>query len=540
MMEKTIVMNKNANKKMKANNLCNKILTLIIVLLCFSIFTACSTTEDGHTHSYVLKNNAYFHWLECNCGNIEKQSEHNFTDGDCNCGAISPHTHDYTMLESDSSKHWYECSCGAKKDETLHNYSTLKNDSSKHWYECSCGAKQNEVNHVEENEKCKICNFVFVATDGILYDYSSDKTYAEVIGYSGTETNIRIASTYQGVPIKSIYNAAFKNSNITSAVIPNSVTSIGKEAFYDCYSLTSVTIGDSVTSIGEQAFYSCDSLTSVEIPNSVISIGEDAFRDCNSALYTTENNLKYVKSNGNNYYVLIEATNKNFSTYSINSNTKYIACGVFNNCERLSTITIPDSVTSIGDNAFFGCDSLTSVVIGDSVTSIGDYAFYYCNSLTSVTIGDSVTSIGEQAFYSCDSLTSVNYTGTIDSWAQIEFNNYSSNPLYYAKNLYINNELVTEANITTATKINAYTFYNCDSLTSVTIGDSVTSIGDYAFDYCNSLTSITFSDTSTWYRTTSSSNCYNKTGGTQTSVTNSSTNATYFKSTYEDYYWYKL
>ncbi|MBR4873538.1 MAG: leucine-rich repeat protein, partial [Clostridia bacterium] len=72
-------------------------------------------------------------------------------------------------------------------------------------------------------------------------------------------------------------------------------------------------------------------------------------------------------------------------------------------------------------------------------------------------------------------------------------------------------------------------------LTSVTIPDSVTSIGKYAFSGCSNLTSITFEDTSTWYRTTSSS----YSGGTSTSVTSPSTNATYFTPTYVAYYWYK-
>lgn len=72
--------------------------------------------------------------------------------------------------------------------------------------------------------------------------------------------------------------------------------------------------------------------------------------------------------------------------------------------------------------------------------------------------------------------------------------------------------------------------------TSVVIPDSVTTIGYHAFEGCSSLTSITFKDTNTWYKTTDSS----YTGGTQTSVTNASNNATYFKSTYSAYYWYKL
>ena len=262
-----------------------------------------------------------------------------------------------------------------------------------------------------------------------------------------------------------------------------------------------------------------------------------------------------------------------------------ISSGAFRDSSSLTSVVIGDSVTSIGDRAFSVCSSLTSVVIGDSVTSIGEWAFYDCSKLTSVVIGDSVTSIGEAAFFYCGSLTSVNYTGTIDQWAQIAFGDYAANPLLYAKKLYINGELVTQANITTATKINSCAFYNCDSLTSITIpnsvtsidpyafydcdsltsvvigdsvtsigdyaffgcskltsvviGDSVTSIGFYAFNSCSSLTSVTFEDTSTWYRTMSRSDWQNKTGGTATSVTTPTTNDDYLKSKYEVYYWYK-
>ncbi|MCI6146765.1 MAG: leucine-rich repeat protein [Bacteroidales bacterium] len=126
-------------------------------------------------------------------------------------------------------------------------------------------------------------------------------------------------------------------------IIPNSVTSIGDYAFYNCKSLQSITIPNSVTSIGNDAFSGCESLQSITIPNSVTSIGDKAFRWCNS----------------------------------------------------LQSVTIPNSVTSIGDNAFFWCKSLQSVTIPNSVTSIGDYAFNWCKSLQSVTIPNSVTSIGD-------------------------------------------------------------------------------------------------------------------------------------------------
>ena len=70
-----------------------------------------------------------------------------------------------------------------------------------------------------------------------------------------------------------------------------------------------------------------------------------------------------------------------------------IGNSAFDNCRRLTDITIPKSVTSIGNYAFYNCSSLTSITIPDSVTSIGDYAFFYCYQLTSITLSDSVTSI---------------------------------------------------------------------------------------------------------------------------------------------------
>ena len=154
--------------------------------------------------------------------------------------------------------------------------------------------------------------------------------------------------------------------------IPNSVTSIGDGAFFDCESLISIHIPDSVTSIGYEAFGNCENLTSIHIPDSVTCIGDHAFSDC-----------------------------YNLTSIHIPNSVTSIGHEAFRGCVKLTSIHIPDSVTSIGNGAFVGCKSLKSIHIPNSVTSIGKNAFWGCKNLTSIHIPDSVTSIGDSAFHNC-------------------------------------------------------------------------------------------------------------------------------------------
>ena len=270
--------------------------------------------------------------------------------------------------------------------------------------------------------------------------------------------------------VTSIGIAAFRASDLTSIFIPNSVVSIGSEAFFQCNGLTSVIIPNSVTSIGSSAFYDCTGLTSVTIGNSVTSIGSYAFEDCSGLTsITIPNSVTSIgnKVFGNTAWYNNQADgilyldncclgykgDKPIGVFSIKEETRLICSMAFQDCTGLTSITIPNSVTSIGSSAFCGCTGLTSITIPNSVTEIGFGTFAHCAGLTSITIPNSVTFIGDGAFEDCTSLTQVVIPNSV-------------------------------------TLIDFFAFQNCTGLTSVIVGKSVNSIKEYAFACAENLEKI--------------------------------------------------
>ena len=239
---------------------------------------------------------------------------------------------------------------------------------------------------------------------------------------------------------------------MTSVTIPNSVTSIGGEAFRDCSQLSDVyCYAKNVPSTSSNAFYSSNyKNATLHVPAaSIDNYNETApwsdFKDI----------VELPPFSGK---VEIDRIN-----YELNGETKQATVIKKSSGEYSGEVVIPESVvyegttysvTSIGLRAFFRCEALTSVTIGNSVTSIGDEAFSCCSGLISGTIGNSVESIGGAAFYDCSGLTSVTIPNSV-------------------------------------TSIEYQAFCYCSGLTSVTIPNSVTSIGDNAFALCSDLASVT-------------------------------------------------
>ena len=350
------------------------------------------------------------------------------------------------------------------------------------------------------------------------YTYTTTNNQITLTGYTGSESVLILPATINDLPVTCLGASAFQNSSLTGVTIPNSVTSIGANAFEGSTRLTSVKIGDSVTSLGVEAFYRCSGLTNVFIPNSVTSIGAYTFQGCTGLTRVTIPNS--VTSIGVSPFmdctslteINVDTANSNYSSvagvlfdkaqatlvqfpggqggsFMVPNSVTTIWTYAFYGCTGLTSVTIPNSVTNLGTYTFQGCTGLTNVTIPNSVTNIGEGSFAYCSGLTNVTIPNSVTSIGVSPFMDCTSLTEINVdaaNSNYSSMAGVLFDKAQATLIQFpggqGGSFTVPNSVTTIWN---------YAFYRCTGLTGVTIPNSVTNIGEGSFAYCTGLTNVT-------------------------------------------------
>ena len=347
------------------------------------------------------------------------------------------------------------------------------------------------------------------------FNYTVTNGRVSITGYLGTNSVVVIPDTINGLPVTaiaelafvadtsltsvtipntvvSIGDNAFAETGLSSVSIPNSVTSIGDSAFFYCSSLASVSIPNSVTVIGVNAFGSCTSLTNVTIPSSITVIGDLAFGGCTSltAINVQTNNPTYRSVGGvlfdKNQTTLIEYPAGNIAiSYAIPNSVTNIGNFAFLGCGSLNSVTIPNSVTVIPVGAFQKCTSLTSVSIPNSVVSIGGSAFVGDTSLTGVTIPSSVTVIGDSAFGACTNLTAINVETNNPAYRSVGgvlFNKNQTTLIEYPAG-----KVGSYSIPNSVTGVGSNSFSGCTGLTSVTMGNNVINLGDAAFFDCNKL-----------------------------------------------------
>lgn len=246
------------------------------------------------------------------------------------------------------------------------------------------------------------------------FNEENNRTEAVITGYKGIDNDLVIPDSIDNAVVTSIGVKAFAESNqFESITIPDSIESIGEDAFWECNGLkkvyvssiedwckikfentfsnpinygskiyidgelaTDITIPKGITKICDYAFANCETITNVVIPNSVISIGNSAF----------------------------------------------------SLCSNLKNINIPNSVVNIGEGAFSSCSNLEEVEIPDGIKFIKDFTFVYCENLTTIIIPQSVKEIGSLAFYSDSSnLSNVLFKGSKSQWNSIDFTDGNTN-----------------------------------------------------------------------------------------------------------------
>lgn len=220
------------------------------------------------------------------------------------------------------------------------------------------------------------------------YDYSyeilNDGTL-RLYQYEGTDTNIVVPDTIDGRKVTVLGNSTFQYctqaSDIESVTLPDSLTTIEKNAFYNCEKLKSVTIPPNVSSIGLAAFVeglSESSLTEIKV-------------DPENPYFSEKDGVVFSKDGTK----LIVFPSGRSGDYQIPDGTVSVGDYAFYYCVNVSSITVPGSVRSLGEGAFGNCSSLTKAVLNEGLEEIGEYAFQSSSGIRDIIIPTSVKSVGK-------------------------------------------------------------------------------------------------------------------------------------------------
>ncbi len=195
---------------------------------------------------------------------------------------------------------------------------------------------------------------------------------------------------YRANPMHECTNLYLNGTLVKNVVIPDGVTAIKNNTFYNVSSLESITIPDSVTTIGDKAFEGCTSLESIVVPDSVTTIGRSVFHRCSS--------LENIELSDN----LTHIGDSSFASTAYGKNEENWTDGVLLYVENY-LVNCRDSAS--GD-----------IVIKEGTKVIADYAVLFCTKIKSITIPVSLTNIGENAFKDCTRLSTVYYNGSEKQW----------------------------------------------------------------------------------------------------------------------------
>ena len=357
-------------------------------------------------------------------------------------------------------------SCSSLTDITLSQYTTAEQLSA-----IISGSAIKNITIPEENENLSsengiVYNAEMTTLVFISPEYEGDVEIPNTVTSIGADAfrehaGIR-AVTFEagGTADLTIGNSAFRESSITSVELPARLSSLGTNVFRMCESLGQVTFeaGYDYATIPTYTFYNT-AITSIALPAAVTSIGTYAFASCEQLVSVT------------------------FGNNGTDSRLTEIAANAFEGCtalgpEEAGGIVLPASFATFGTNAFKDCTSLYSVTfLGGALKTIGATAFQNCTSLTSIDLSQQaeLTSVGGSAFSGCGSLDSIVIPASVTS---------------IGSNAFINCTSLESATVNSSAKLPSNIFSGCTALLSVTLNNEIQEIGNNAFRNCASLHAI--------------------------------------------------
>ena len=290
-----------------------------------------------------------------------------------------------------------------------------------------------------------------------------------------------ISTSEEGIDayeVRYIKQGAFKNSTITSIILPRFIQSIEDSAFYSCRKLTSVRMMIGCTglnSISQFAFYKCDKMTNCILKFNNAIIFKNAFRYCEALTTINLNNVALIDEGVFSYCTKLE----NVISFN-NENITTLPKSLFYNCSSLKNINIPDNVTKIDPSTFNGCTSLKVVNINKCIADIRGSYFVGCDSLESFEV-DSNNTRYKGSDYLFDKATNTLVVGTTYGF----LNDHLFDPTHdeietIGDSAYYGRKITWIRLPLTLQSIGAYAFANT-SLKVIYIPDNVESIGIYAF-----------------------------------------------------------
>lgn len=245
------------------------------------------------------------------------------------------------------------------------------------------------------------CNFGKDITVNWGTNYGGDK---ETITDGSTATHTMVWLD-NGIPAQ--YHEFTVSIDTDVDLVPSNFAQDGK------YYITSVTLPDSIMSIGSNAFDGCNTLVNINLPQKLEYMEMNALSNCNLGKIVIPNSVKTI-----GMYAFYN--NQKLSDVDFGAGLKNIGMSAFRKC-NIVDLLIPDSVTSIGDGAFGDNYNLKNVTIGNSCKSIDSNAFENDNSIESFKIGIGVETMGISILEDNPNLHYIEYGGTIEQWENINF-----------------------------------------------------------------------------------------------------------------------